>query len=158
MSQALPEPADVQQANTEPPKQPKAPRYKQVTPQETETILAMREKGRTITDIAIELNRSTETIHRTLSAYQPTINLGRQKLDASWLKLVENVVRNGSPTDHARLVGRKFIEQNSNIQLSVLVNGIELHGSGVPQGSIEGEVVSPPQLPEQSESRDIAKE
>ena len=130
----------------------KTPRYKRITPEDTEMILALRERGKTYPEIAQQVNRSLATIHNVVQAYAPTVNLGKRKLDASWLRLVENVVRNGSPTDHARLIGRKFIEQNSNIQLSVLVNGIELHGSGVPQGSIEGEVVSPPQITEQSES------
>jgi hypothetical protein len=126
--------------------------YKRLTREDHEAIVKMHDAGMTLTAIAQQLNRSVSTIHEVVKIYKPTVDLAKRKLAGAALQMAENIVTNGLPRDHVQVLnGLGVLNQQDTGKLTLIINGLTLHGTGKPE-AIDGEVLSPHQLEAGSES------
>ena len=129
-----------------------SPSYTRLTDADRLTILTLHDKGLTQTEIAKRLARSVSTIHEVIQTYAPTVDMAKRKLQASALRMAENVVENGQARDHVKaLEGLGVLQATDTANLTLIINGLTLAGTGR-DSVVEGEVLSPPVLQGQGES------
>lgn len=133
------------------------PSYKRLTDADRLTILHLHDSGISQMEIARRLTRSVSTIHEVLQTYAPTVDIAKRKLRAAAERMADNIVRNGLPRDHIQaLNGLGVLQVNDNAGLTLVINGMTLHGTGREPSetpAIDAEILSPLQLPAQSESQ-----
>lgn len=129
-----------------------SPSYTRLTDADRLTILTLHDKNVSQSEIARRLSRSVSTINEVIQTYLPTIDMAKRKLQASALRMAENVVENGQARDHVKtLEGLGVLQATDGASLTVIINGLTLAGTGRPE-TVDGEVLSPPQLEGAGES------
>lgn len=114
-----------------------SPSYTRLTDADRICILKLHDEGLTLTIIAQRLNRSVSTVHEVVQTYTPTTDLAKRKLAAGAEDMADNVLKNGRPGDHVRVLeGLEVLKtQDVSVHINTLI--------GMP-----GQPVPVPQLPD----------
>lgn len=99
-----------------------SPSYTRLTRADHRTIMHLHDEGLTLSAIAKRLSRSVSTIHEVVDIYAPTDDLAKRKLRASSLRMANNVIENGKPSDHvAALKGLSVLEEDRSSGLVIQI-------------------------------------
>jgi hypothetical protein len=117
--------------------------YTRLTDADRITILRLHDQGISQLEISKRLDRAVSTVHEVIQKYAPTIDMARRKLAAGAERMAENIIENGLARDHIQaLNGLGVLNQQDTGKVSIVINGLHLHGTARPD-AIEAESVSP---------------
>jgi len=133
------------------------PKQKRLTALDIGWLIKAHREGMTQAAIAERLGITQPAVHKWVTQTTDSTDTAKLFLRGSALRMAENIVENGLARDHIQaLNGLGVLQESVNTGVTLIINGLTLHGTG--RGDGQGEVVdaeplSPLQLNEAGEGQ-----
>jgi transcriptional regulator with XRE-family HTH domain len=148
-------PSPAQDTTAEVATQSHKDKFAKLTRSDVGVILKLRRDGLTQAAIAQRLGCSQGTVAKWLSQFTDTTDTAKEFLQASAFRMAKNIVAKGLARDHVQVLnGLGVLQEQSSQGLTLVINGLTLHGTGRGEGAgevVEGEALSPLQITEAGE-------
>lgn len=134
-----------------------SPKQKRLTALDIGWMLKAHKEGMSQVDIAQRLGVTQSAICRWLEKTTDSKDVAKSFLAGQALRMAKNIVSKGLARDHVQVLnGLGVLQAQESQGLTLVINGLTLHGTGrdaAVEPALEGEILSPLQLPEQGEGQ-----
>jgi DNA-binding transcriptional regulator YiaG len=114
------------------------PKYDRLTRTDLGLLLKYRRQGLTQVEIAQRLGCSQSTVSKWLDDLTDSTEPAKEYLRGQALRMAQNIVKKGLARDHIQaLNGLGVLHQQDTGSLTVVINGLTLHGTGKPEPAID---------------------
>jgi DNA-binding transcriptional regulator YiaG len=107
------------------------PKYDRLTRTDISLLLKYKREGLSQTEIAQRLGCTQGTVSKWLNNLTDTKEPAKEYLAGAALRMAQNIVNKGLARDHIQaLNGLGVLNQQDTGKLSIVINGLHLHGTG----------------------------